>query len=433
MSDEAKNEAYEADLRLRRGKDEELKATSDYLSVIMKEIEQRNEELENIKRETEAMKSELERAYSDVSSRKKNEASARKGSAILAGIAIIEAIAIIALVVILVFKVGSQKDIVPQQPISSSDDSAVQITEAVVPEQDEDEKAPSVKYVEDLQARAEEINNLQNRFVCSVEVVDGYEYLLLSGGDADVLFRNEYSDENDIYKKSVIVRNDDKKNTFAYSYNLAEDFEDFAPFEVETEDDRCMVFVDGATADSVGSVPESVIFVNGRTMEISRIDDVSSKLREQLYYEVSGTESFSGEDYILIDVGMGEQVRTYAVTAALYHEMEYFEEEMPALDNGFMINYKGGKLSFFTAVSFTEDRHFGRLSFELAPLGGIVDFKDLSYEPLGESFTLRQSAENPVQGPVNDTDTIVDGDEVVPDEQTKGQEEEGIFSLSFVY
>lgn len=381
MDNSKKDKAYEADMKMRADSENKLKDTQEYLEVILKEIEQKNEELKRIKDETQQMQSALNIAVKDAEFQKKNESAARKSGVLFIALSIVEGIAIIALIIVLILSKNSNEidtasSEAPVATVIPSDESSEQVTEKI----DEVTPKASKVYCDNLSELIAKTKDDKAKYTAEVVTRNGFEYLCLHYSSADVLYRNEYIDDDDIFRKSVIVENGNKRVEFVAVYDIGESITSFAPYESELNNETYFVFVEGASVYTSGIIPERIICVNKDTLEIAEQEDIEGMVRDQISFEVLPNDMSSDSGMTRIKAGIKSNLMEYEIATDKYDELVYFETELPEVKRDFCINYIGNELVFSTDITLGDDIQLGELTFAIKLKDGEIRPTKINYE-----------------------------------------------------
>lgn len=357
--------AYEADKERRSAsKDEELKAAQDYLGVLLEEIENKNAELEEKKKEAGMLADALMQSEQENEIGKKKDISgeAKKVGSVWFAISIIEALAIIALIVCSVLIVrsikkeyeNSAKD--EPKPTTAVENNTQEVLPTPVPE------PLTAKHVENLEELAAAAAQDMKDFTCSVETIDGLEYLVYSNGDIKVAYKNEYYLSDKSFRKVVLLEQGDKRTVRSYGYDFGENLKLLCPRECRIGNRECYVLTDYA---GPGRIPDTLRVVDASTLNEYYGDDIRTKISNLM--TVGFSSENTGLDYapMLLELKTSKASYKYGIEEAEYNDITYNDYALDDIDNWFSMEIGDEGITWRTVVWMGEKYCLGELNGSL--------------------------------------------------------------------
>ncbi|MBP5159929.1 MAG: hypothetical protein ILP10_06470 [Lachnospiraceae bacterium] len=428
--DDALRSAYEADKKLKKSKADELKDAKDYVSVLLKEIEVRNDELGNARSDSEDIKKKLDNIESEFVLTKQSEISARKKQSLFTALAIIEGLVIVALIVMLFVKGSGSGSAVTDSGDKTTPGTA-DVTPAI-PGTDGDEGSVDFffegggeryRYVDDLQAVADAYNSLSSKeFTASVESLDGLEHLCLSDKDMAVYFRNEYLSANDPFRRSVTIERDDRRLEVKQNYDLESSDASFAPQRVNIDGRNLLVFKSAASGEAEKTAGGLTI-VDAGSFEVYSLEDAEAAIRGLVRMEFyESIEELENSEYyktyraaasaapladrypehkrsVFLVLFVGEDDYLYSVPQEVYNDIMYFEITPPVFEGGIKESITKNWIGYEATVALGEDSLLGQIYCELKLGENGPELAISSYEAVGIMMTT--DVDNPVYAPVD--------------------------------
>lgn len=361
--------AYEADKERRSSsKDEELKAAQDYLGVLLEEIENKNAELEEKKKEAGMLADALQQSEQENEIGKKKDISGedRKVGSIWFALTIIEGLALIAVIIcsVLIVK-GIKKDYANSPsgdditPTTAVDDNGPQ---EPVPTQ---EPVPvTAKHVENLAELAKESEAMDLKgFNCSVETIDGLEYLVYSDGKIKIAYKNEYYLTDKSFRKAVMFEMGDKRSVRTFSYDIADNLKLLCPKQCKIDGRDYYVLTDYA---GPGKVPDTLRLVDASSLNEYKGDDIRTKISNLL--TVGFSSENSGLDYapMLLELKTSKASYKYGIEEAEYNDITYNDYALADIDNWFSMEIGDDGITWRTVVWMGGKYCLGELNGALA-------------------------------------------------------------------
>ena len=358
-------EAYEADKERRNVREDELQAAKDYLGVLLQEIEDKNKELEAKRAEVEGLADALKK--SEVEKQEEVNANIQvresvKYKSIWIGIAIIEFLAIIAVVASLFFVYDKLKTDYEDKikALTEEKDNPPQITETVTP-------APATaRLIEDLKGFTSGIT-VRDGFKCSVDVIDGLEYLVFSKDDFRICYKNEYYLEEKKFKKAVVLEKGDKRIYEHFEYDFDRNPDVLCPMFVKINGTELALLTD---YEGFGSMPETLRMYDVKDLTEYNGDDLHGRINKLLNASFSDSPSGLTEYPILLELKTSKATYRYGLTDAGFNETGYSFDESNGTDicdisSNFRLNISEEGITWQTVGKLGRRYYLGDITGEL--------------------------------------------------------------------
>jgi len=369
-------QAYEADKERRNVREDELQAAKDYLGVLLQEIESKNRELEEKKAEAgklaDALKKSEDEKQAEVKANEEAKESNRYKS-IWIGIAIIEFLVVIALIISLFVVYDSLKN--DNDGKSNDPNGTVQ--------QDPDSQnvtatpAPVTgKNIEDLSAVVSQISSkLEDGFDCSIETIDGLEYLVFSSYGFKLGYKNEYYLNDTAHKKAIFFEKGDKRIVEPFEYDFEINPETLCPKWCNMNGTKMVVLTDYT---GYGRIPDTfrIIDINDLTEyygDNQKAKETLSNKILSLMKNVGFSDLPSGlaELPILFEFETSKASYKYGLTDSGYSEIGYNNEsgtnnkDLVDISSEFRLEIGEEGISWTTVVKLGRKYYLGELKGDL--------------------------------------------------------------------
>ncbi len=387
MSDEKINKgtefdkAYDADVEIRSGHEEELQAARDYLNVILKEAEGTYKELEELKAEAKRLKSDvsdrdnvLEQMKAETAERKKKDRAANLWMAF----ALVELLLIGALIAVLFINSGNGKtadseNIVPTLEAEDNTGHESAGTDVMAEKLTE-------KHMENLAdmiaGETSKEGMLNGNFTMSAERIDGLEYLAFKSSDISVFFKNEYYTDDMSFRKAVIIERGGKRVIYNMSYDIA-GLSKLCPALSTVSGKEVIVFTDYESGSR--GVPKLVTLVDCESLYEYQALNLKERMKELVKLEFLTEQSGFAEAPILLKLKTSRAEYRYAVSEGDYNEITYNEYELPGLDNNFRISISEDGIRFAAYVMLGDSFYLGELTGSLVLGNDMVVMNEVKY------------------------------------------------------
>lgn len=406
FEDDALKKAYENDIDRKTIKDEELSAAKEYLSLLLKEAEGRNEELEGRTKELEGsrlkadeLKERLEKTESEIQELKDENRKSEKQRGVLTlwvAFSIIEFVIILGVGVLFLF---SRENIFKnffkgeETSVEQEGNSFGALVGA-----DNSEKVLTAKFCDDLSERVKYISHESIApFSVSVENIDGMEYLVFSADSLKICYRNEYFLEDMAFRKSVLIEGKDRRFVLAKGYDLENDIVELCPRFTYFENVKSLVFTEYLNTESRG-IPDVIHVVdcdNLRVYTCSNLKDKINSLMKVSFTADKSPEELLGVDAadatgleeiiapdgypVLLDVTTSRAAYRYAITESDFNEITYNQYEIPQIESDFVMSVNENGIYFETNVMLGEAIYLGHLSGTLIPSGNALAINNAKF------------------------------------------------------
>lgn len=364
--------AYEADKERRNVREDELQAAKDYLGVLLEEIESKNKELEEKKAEAGKLADALRKSEDEKQAEiKANEEAKESGKykSIWIGIAIIEFLVVIALIISLFVvydnlkkEYGDNNDNPSVSGIEDPNGNTGEVTPAPV----------TGKNIENLAEVAASLSgSLEEGYKCSVQTVDGLEYLVFTSDDGfKVGYRNEYYLNDTEHKKTIFFEKGDKRVFEPYEYDFEINTGTLCPKWCTMNGSKMAVLTDYT---GYGRIPDHFRLVDVSDLteyygENEKTKETISKKIISLMKKAQFSELPSGlaEVPILFELETSKALYKYGLTDAGFSEIGYNDDSLNEKDvidisSEFRLEYGEDGISWTTVVKLGRKYYLGEL------------------------------------------------------------------------
>lgn len=364
-------QAYEADKERRNIREDELQAAKDYLGVLLQEIESKNKELEEKKAEAGKLADALKKSEDEKQAEVKANEEAKESNkykSIWIGIAIIEFLVVIALIVSLFIVYDSLKkeyETGKDKPEVSGTENPNEGNGTLTPE------PVTGKNTEDLALVVSSLSgSLTEGYKCSIEKVDGLEYLVFSSDDGfKVGYRNEYYLNDAGHKKMIFFEKGDKRIFEPYEYDFEVNAGTLCPKWCNMNGSKMAVLTDYT---GYGRIPDHFRIIdvtdlseyygeNERTKETIEKKIISLMKKAEFSEFPSGLADFP----ILFELETSKASYKYGLTDAGFSEIGYNEAELNDkvvdISSEFRLEMGEEGISWITVVKLGKKYYLGEL------------------------------------------------------------------------
>lgn len=363
-NNETLEKAYSEDKERRMLREDELQAARDYLGLLLDEAEGKNEELADKTQEADELSRRLSRTEEEIEELKKETDSSSKNQKrafIWMCVSLVELLLIAGMAIGMFFKLSDGNGVID---VNHSQEDKKQNTASVtqVP-------APvlTAKYADDLAERVKYVSHDSIApFECSVQSIDGLEYLTFTDGNISVCYKNEYYLDELNFRKSVIVTNGNQRYTFERSYDIANDLVELCPKYTKIGSAKYLVFADYfATVDN--GIPETVRMIDCDNFRMYDCRNLADRLGKLMQVTPTDMLSTLEDAPIVYELKTSKATYRYAVSDAMITEIMYNEYEIPELASHFTLNVGEDSIEWSTYVCMGDSLYLGMLSGKLIP------------------------------------------------------------------
>ncbi|MCR5830464.1 MAG: hypothetical protein K6F93_08995 [Lachnospiraceae bacterium] len=364
--------AYETDRQRKASREEELKDAKEYLELLLKEVEGKEEEAVSL-RESLA---ESEKKIDELT--KGPQAKQRKLTRrVLVVLSVVELICIIGLLAFIVFNKDS----------SATEDKSTVIESDLVNktgDTQKESKVEKVKYRDNLKSFASTI--ISGDYDCSCEVRDGLEYLVFSDGEISIGYKNEYYSDDVALRNCVFIEKNGKRYLFPAVYDMNADPLTLVPKTTVIGESKYIVFMGNPPAGS--GIPATLRLFDCDGFKLYESDHIEKQLLGLFDFEY--TESQTGtESYVVLTARTAKAEYNYKLDTAQYDEIIFFERHVPDLYADFTYEIKEDGIYWSTFVRLYDRYVLGKLEGTFIPMGNEIGISSAKYS----SFVNKEFAD----------------------------------------
>jgi len=369
--------AYEADRQRKASREEELKDAKEYLELLLKEVEGKEEEAVSL-RESLA---ESEKKVDELT--KGPQAKQRKLTRrVLIVLSIVELICIIGLLAYIVFIKDDTETRDTPTVIESdlqADDSVEKTTGQV----------KTTKYREDLKSFASTI--ISGDYECTCEKRDGLEYLVFSDGEISIGYKNEYYSDDVTLRNCVFVEKKGKRYLFPAVYDMNADPLTLVPKTTTIGESRYLVFMGNPPTGS--GIPSFVRLFDCDGFKLYENDHLEKQLLGLFDFEYT-EEQTDTESYVVLTTRTTRAEYKYKLDSTQYDEIVYFERNVPDLYADFTYEIRDDGIYWSTFVRLYDKFVLGTLEGSFIPVGNEIGISAAKYASfVNKGFADTENAE----------------------------------------
>lgn len=356
--------AYNEDKERRMLREDELQAARDYLGLLLDEAEDKNEELADKKQEADELSRRLSRTEDEISELKKETANSTrnlKRASIWMCVALVELFLLAGMAVAMYLRLSDGGTVidVAKDRIEKADSNRT------------DTAAPAVeltaKYTDNLSDKVKYVSSeFTDPFECSVQKIDGLEYLVFSDGELSVCYKNEYYIDELNFRKSVVVTNGDLRYTFERPYDIESDLSNLCPKITTIGTAKYLVFVDYA-GSVVNGIPEEIRMIDCSTFRMYDCRNLSERIGNLMEVSLLEEKSILEDAPNVYELKTSKATYKYAVSDVMLTEIMYNEYEIPEYSSCFSLNVGEDGIGWTTYVRMGDSFYLGMLSGKLIP------------------------------------------------------------------
>ncbi len=366
--------AYEADRQRKASREEELKDAKQYLELLLKEVEGKEEEAVSLRKSLTESKEKIEQLTSGPKARQ-----SRLTRRVLLVVAVVELVCIIGLLAYFVFiKENPQTETKTTEKISSGIPLSNNESDSTV-------VSEKKKIRDDLQPLASTI--ISGNYKCTSEIRDGLEYLVFSDGSISVGYKNEYYTNDVTLRNAVFVEKDGRRYLFPAEYDLSGDLLDLVPKKIKIGTSNYLVFAGSPPAGS--GIPSMLRLFDCEGFKLFESDHLEKQILGLFDFEYD-EEQTEDESYVVFTARTVRARYNYKLDSSVYDEMVYFERNIPDLFADFQYDISEDGIHWSTIVRLYDRYVLGTLEGTFVPLGNEIGIAEAKYA----SFVHKRFAES---------------------------------------
>ena len=361
---ETLEKAYTEDKERRMLREDELQAARDYLGLLLDEAEGKNEELADKTQEADQLSKRLSRTEDEIAELRRETATSNRNlrrASIWMCVALVELLLLAGMAIAMYLKLSDGSTVIDVTR-SRVEKSAGEPAPTAEPTPE-----PTARYAENLTEKVRYVSHDSIApFECSVEKIDGLEYLVYTNGNISVCYKNEYYTEELNFRKSVIVMNGNQRFTFERSYDIDKDLVELCPKYTKIGTVKYLAFVDYPGAARSG-IPDEIRLIDCESFRMYDCRNLSERIGKLMTVQLSEEVSTLPDAHNVYELKTSKATYKYAVSDALLTEIMYNEYEIPEYASSFNLEVGEDSISWSTFVKMGDSLYLGELSGKLIP------------------------------------------------------------------
>lgn len=219
-----------------------------------------------------------------------------------------------------------------------------------------------------------------SKFEPSVVTLFGYEYLMLSNGDVDIYYRNEFPKEEVSYRQRIMIDNGSKITEFDWNYDFNKGIAGLVPYygEYFSTNQTYLVFPLYEESNS-STIPKQIRSVLVDNLLEQEPMDVQKQLEEifSVRYEEVGNNI--NDPDMRLHLKFGAATYTYAIGTQDYMTAVYDGENIISHDRYFSLSFEEDKIKVVSILHLTGEEYLGELSGRISVDNNRLHLSNVAY------------------------------------------------------
>lgn len=240
------------------------------------------------------------------------------------------------------------------------------------------EEKVNVKIVEDLETSVAGIHKDSiHPFTASIESMYGYEYLCFSYQQLKIYYRNEFEKGSELSRQWIMIDNGSKRVEYLLNYDLSKDLTLLCPKygEFSGDGNRHLVFLTYENGDT-SKMPKELQMVETSSLWEYDAIDFETELKNLLslsYKEGQGAE----DTRMVITANSAEYI--YQIPKETYIDAVYYEENPLQFTDHFTLNITSNAIEILAVAYLSEQEYLGQITANIGIDGMECTFQNVKY------------------------------------------------------